>query len=100
MTVKARAPKDWRAASRSECRRRVDPEDARALLPDVAVVVRQLGAEDEAVAGGELVVVGVDDQLDLAGEHIAYLLAGVLDGAGALAAYLDVVDIALEHVTG
>src|SRR5689334_7184794 len=100
MSVKALATRMNGAASPSERRRRVDPEDASGLLPDVAVMMRKLGAEDEAVAGRKPVTRRVDDELDLAGQHVADLLAGMLDWAGALAVQGDVVDVALEHVSG
>src|SRR4051812_17548054 len=84
---------------RSESGRRVDPENARSLLADVAVMMRQLRPEHERIPSSEIVALPIDDQLDPAGQHIPHFLAHMLDRTFALAIGLDVMDIALQQVT-
>ncbi|CAH2402621.1 exported hypothetical protein [Mesorhizobium escarrei] len=84
----------------SEGRWRVDPKNAGSLLADVAVMMRQLRPEHERIAGGEIMALAIDDQLYPAGKHVADFLADMLDGTFALAVRLDMMDVALQQVSG
>src|SRR5262245_48326785 len=72
-------------ATTLKSRRGVDPDHPAGAPAVGAVVMRQVGAEEEAAALRDRVGLAADDQLQLALQHVARLLAVMLERPAQLA---------------
>ena len=78
--------------------RRVDPDDPRFVCPHVAIIVGEIGFEEEGIAWGHQVGGVIDGQLDRSRHEIADSFALMRDEVDFLAAGRDHMNIGLEQV--
>src|SRR6476659_1761420 len=82
----------------SEGRWRIHEQNSRRTLAAVPVAMTDLRAETERIASRELIRLVAEEQLDLAGNHVANLFALVRDQTETRPARRHDVDIALEQM--